>query len=550
MVRNSLFLLALFNDQSVEANSSKPWRAVRHAARAARAKSYDHYKKIYDTADAERREDPDQVTILTWWAEDPARHPWMTKSNSGCGGCYFTNNRDLEKSADALLIDNTRFLTVARGHKANDTIYKNGIPDTQNRNQDQYWVFWPREAASKGIEKGMEVMQEHGWDGAFNLTTAYRRDSDVPRPFGNLNKALIDARWSSRVVEDPETGEKMTQYYERQTAEEHIADVLAQKLEYGAGNHTVWMVSNCQSTRGAVVRQQYVQRLIGHGLKLDGFGECFDNILVNSPWSNTSNKGMKWGKFAKYKFYLAFENSIHCNDYMSEKVWRNSLEQGLVPVIYGPHPDDVKAMAPPNSYIHVEDFATPHDLVKYLNYLDKNDTAYAEYHSWRAIEPDFSHQIRSNTEMMKCGVCEEIKRRKAAGFPKRTIESVANWWWVNNHDSQCTSGNTLSDWVLEKGVVSMDNQYDEAKYEMNPSRPKPKPAHNTVDRSEPTGQFENFIEDTQEKTTNFQPEVNSEPKFEPETEKSEPETQKSAHKTKSKGNKKAKLEEKKNPKKK
>lgn len=85
---------------------------------------------------------------------------------------------------------------------------------------------------------------------------------------------------------------------------------------------------------------------------------------------------------------------------------------------------------------------------------------------------------------------------------------------------------------------------------MNPSGPKPKPAHNTVDRSEPTGQFENFIEDTQEKNTNFQPEVNSEPKFEPETEKSEPETQKSAHKTKSKGNKKAKLEEKKNPKKK
>ena len=189
----------------------------------------------------------------------------MTKSNPGCGGCYFTNNRELEKSADALLIDNTRFLTVARGHKANDTIYKNGIPDTKNRNQDQYWVFWPREAASKGIEKGMEVMQEHGWDSAFNLTTAYRRDSDVPRPFGNLNHALVNARWNSRTVEDPVTGQMIQEYYERQSAEEHISDVLAQKQPYGAGNHTVWMVSNCHATRGAVVRQQYVQRLIGHG---------------------------------------------------------------------------------------------------------------------------------------------------------------------------------------------------------------------------------------------------------------------------------------------
>ena len=67
--------------------------------------------------------------------------------------------------------------------------------------------------------------------------------------------------------------------------------------------------------------------------------------------------------------------------------------------------------------------------------------------------------------MMKCGVCEEIKRRKAAGFPKRTIDSVANWWWVNNHDSQCTSGNTLADWVLDKPVVNMVDQYDEGKFQ-------------------------------------------------------------------------------------
>ena len=37
---------------------------------------------------------------------------------------------------------------------------------------------------------------------------------------------------------------------------------------------------------------------------------------------------------------------------MSEKFWRNSLNTGAVPVVYGPHPDDVKSVAPPNSYIH------------------------------------------------------------------------------------------------------------------------------------------------------------------------------------------------------
>ena len=63
--------------------------------------------------------------------------------------------------------------------------------------------------------------------------------------------------------------------------------------------------------------------------------------------------------------------------------------------------------------------------------------------------------------MMRCGICEEIKRRKAAGFPKKMIKSVANWWWVNVHDSECTSGNTLSDWVQDMETVTMDNQYDE-----------------------------------------------------------------------------------------
>ena len=65
------------------------------------------------------------------------------------------------------------------------------------------------------------------------------------------------------------------------------------------------------------------------------------------------------------------------------------------------------------------------------------------------------------SESMKCGVCNEIKRRKAAGFPKRTISSVANWWWINVHDDECASGSNLADWVTDMKTVTMENQYDE-----------------------------------------------------------------------------------------
>ena len=60
------------------------------------------------------------------------------------------------------------------------------------------------------------------------------------------------------------------------------------------------------------------------------FGDCFGRNTRESraPWGTT-------GEISHHKFYLAFENSIHCNDYISEKFWRNALSSGAVPVVYG-----------------------------------------------------------------------------------------------------------------------------------------------------------------------------------------------------------------------
>ena len=119
----------------------------------------------------------------------------------------------------------------------------------------------------------------------------------------------------------------------------------------------------------------------------------------------------KNGLISSFKFYLAFENAIHCNDYLTEKFWRNSLGAGAIPVVYGTHPDDVRAVAPPNSYIHVEDFASPAALVEYMNYLDGNDTAYLEYHQWREIAPsDMGATVKNSailtTAQMTCDLCK------------------------------------------------------------------------------------------------------------------------------------------------
>ena len=106
--------------------------------------------------------------------------------------------------------------------------------------------------------------------------------------------------------------------------------------------YATWMVSNCNKTRGASLRWEYGQQLINAGLKLDGYGVCFDNVVMRLKYSTITSPIPYWSQFAPYKFYLAFENSIHCNDYLSEKFWRNALKEGLVPVVYGPHRADLE----------------------------------------------------------------------------------------------------------------------------------------------------------------------------------------------------------------
>ncbi len=72
---------------------------------------------------------------------------------------------------------------------------------------------------------------------------------------------------------------------------------------------------------------------------------------------------------SQYKFYISFENSL-CDEYVTEKLTR-ALESNLVPIVMGGV--DYKRIAPPNSFINVDDFPTVKALADYLRYLDRNE---------------------------------------------------------------------------------------------------------------------------------------------------------------------------------
>ena len=88
----------------------------------------------------------------------------------------------------------------------------------------------------------------------------------------------------------------------------------------------------------------------------------------------------------EHKFYFAFENGLHCKDYITEKFWYKGIWSSTVPIVWGPTKEDVLAVAPLDSFIFAEDFETPAKLAEYLKFVDSNDTEYRKYFRWREDE--------------------------------------------------------------------------------------------------------------------------------------------------------------------
>lgn len=129
-----------------------------------------------------------------------------------------------------------------------------------------------------------------------------------------------------------------------------------------------------------------------------------------------------------YKFYLAFENS-NCRDYITEKFFINSIghnsdQLNVLPIVMGGHPDDYRRAAPPNSYIHVDDFKSPAHLAQYLNKLDKDDIAYNQYFEWKS-KPRKGEFV--NTYFW-CRLCSLLHAPPNRQKPLVSYENIADWW--------------------------------------------------------------------------------------------------------------------------
>ncbi|VVD03750.1 unnamed protein product [Leptidea sinapis] len=160
-------------------------------------------------------------------------------------------------------------------------------------------------------------------------------------------------------------------------------------------NQVAWFVSNCHARNR---RLQYARQL-SKFISVDIYGAC---------------------------------GSHHCPraDPNCLEMLDKDYKHDALPIVMGARPSEYAAVAPHNSYIHVEEFANPEELAAYLNRLDEDDALYNSYFKWKGTGEFI------NTYFF-CRVCAMVhansRRQRHVHYT-----DVQAWW----RDAACTR----SDW--------------------------------------------------------------------------------------------------------
>ena len=130
-------------------------------------------------------------------------------------------------------------------------------------------------------------------------------------------------------------------------------------------------------------RDAYAAELMRY-VKIDSLGKCLNNAqidgFVRGGWGDGGWTSLL-SVLPRYKFYLAFENSI-TTDYVTERVF-HALTCGVVPVYLGA--GNVREFMPhDDALIDASDFPSVRALADYLLELDADDAAYARHLNWKS----------------------------------------------------------------------------------------------------------------------------------------------------------------------
>ncbi|XP_035670535.1 glycoprotein 3-alpha-L-fucosyltransferase A-like [Branchiostoma floridae] len=253
----------------------------------------------------------------------------------------------------------------------------------------QHWVWFHTECP------GFPSINFETYRSVFNWTITYRADSDSSGAWGSLYRT-----------------------YQRLKVE-GVDPYPNKDYTVGKKKLAVWFISKCNTQANRVA---YATELVKH-MHVDVFGRCGKTVCAK--WNVTCMPGI----IRQYKFYLAFEN-MKCKEYLTEKFWRNALANDVIPVVLGANRSDYERLAPPHSYIHVDDFKSPKELADFLKKLGEDKDQYNAYFKWKTTPP----KNMPLEEGGWCNLCRELIERCPT---KRKLYTDLRRWFEGEHLSMC-----------------------------------------------------------------------------------------------------------------
>ncbi|MDR2917394.1 MAG: glycosyltransferase [Tannerella sp.] len=150
-------------------------------------------------------------------------------------------------------------------------------------------------------------------------------------------------------------------------------DLLSKQVDIRKSQNKICMMVS--STHNHSKRVEYLSELMKY-TEIDSYGKLYNNKSLMNDYGRAS----KIELYAKYKFVIAFENSIS-RDYVTEKFF-DPLISGSVPVYLGA--PNVQEFAPGNNcFVDVTQFLSPRHLADYINACYSDEKLYNKHHLWR-----------------------------------------------------------------------------------------------------------------------------------------------------------------------
>jgi hypothetical protein len=219
-----------------------------------------------------------------------------------------------------------------------------------------------------------------------------------------------------------------------------MADIVRRPLteDKSQNGQVLYLQGNCLEWR-----DNFVQELMEF-VVVDSLGTCLKNGLYPDNVGTVQ-------LIARYKFFLAIENS-RSPDYVSERIF-NSWIAGAVPIYHGA--PNIGDFAPTRrSYILVSDFRNAQELGEYLNYLDVNETAYAEYLNFK--DPT----IPLNAKYLHASSLSFYAPNGETGvsnpFPPSNIDDISSLRRLGTRDERCNRKDAFGQIIDEEGIPVME----------------------------------------------------------------------------------------------